>query len=156
MSERGLYQRDPCVCCERMSDMLYLKENNRMCDICKRGPVCFNCYRSQWLDPCVCVDCFDQTTLDQIIDVPKTPYEPKFYLPNIRPVCDTCESKHAEFICSCREVFCVDCIPICEKCNERYCNSCDIWSSDECGECGDPDFDGTQKNVYVWETIKTF
>lgn len=144
--QRPLYHRNPCICCGTTSDM-YLKENNRFCDICIKGPVCYDCYKGEWLKPCVCANCKKVTLVEEVsslkIDTKDDgKYVPRFYGPNIHPSCRTCGKKHAIASCDdCRDVYCDNCIKKCVKCEQTYCGWCDNWDENICERCGNPEFD---------------
>jgi hypothetical protein len=143
--ERSIWKRDPCVVCKSTYDMLRVDENNRICDICEKGPICYGCYKGEWLDPCVCKKCRETTPLTEIAKLSiDGKYKPRFYKPNIQPVCVFCTEKHATFSCNeCGEVQCDNCVGRCRDCNILLCGSCgpDVWSESQCIQCGDSDYD---------------
>lgn len=162
-SERSIWKRDPCACCERMSDMLRVNSNNRICDVCNKGPICYTCYctRGEWLDVCVCESCKDVPLAPELAKLKVSgTYEPRFYKPNIQPICSFCQKKHAKVCCrDCGELYCDHCIDFCDACQQHFCPSCDNWDDGACSRCGDPNFEDSGeidegKDLISWQHVK--
>ncbi len=156
---RSIHHRDLCVCCDRWKDM-YLEANNRICDSCEKGPVCFGCYKGEWLELCICANCREKTPLPEISGlIINGEYTPRFYKPNIQPICDLCDEKHATVCChDCSQVQCPDCVGTCEDCGILLCGNCTpmIWSESQCIQHGDPDYDPENDVNGDGEVGKTF
>ena len=157
-SDPPLYKRDNCVCCDRWTDMLRVDSNNRICDVCNEGPICFDCYckRGDWLDFCVCKACAEATPLAELgnLKISSETYKPRFYKPNIRPTCDLCDSQLVSVCClQCQQKICNKCLSTCDKCSDRFCDFCEEWSDTVCARCGDPEFDGVDwgKTMRTWD-----
>ena len=160
-AESSIYKRVVCVCCERWGDMLRVDSNNRICDVCNKGPICFCCYsrRGDWLDFFVCEDCANAAPLNELggLEIDKTKYKPRFFKPNIRPTCDFCEEEYAQFCClQCQQKICDKCFSTCEKCGDRFCEFCEEWSDAVCARCGDPKFIDPVTGIEKGDWGKTF
>jgi hypothetical protein len=158
---RGIWERTPCYSCGRLKDMLRVEENNRLCDICDKGPICYECYKGEWLEFCICERCEKKNTpLPEIAKLKiSKEYKPRFYKPNIQPLCDFCNKQHATARCNdCGQDQCLVCIGVCEHCDSLICSSCCEWGDDECATCGNPDFDDSEgergKEFTFWKDAR--
>lgn len=147
---RSKYQRDPCVCCGNMKDMLRHEPNNRICDICNKGPICWSCYAARddnYLAFCICENCKDEPIPEMAkLTLENHTYVPRFYKPNIQRLC-ICDEFFAIAQCvDCSEKLCEEeCLGECETCGVRICPSCAEWGNDECARCGLEGFDKTKR-----------
>lgn len=144
IEKRSVWDRVRCLNCDRWGDMLRMKANNRICDICNKGPFCFGCYKGDWLSPCICEKCAQTTPLPEIskLRISNDSYRPRFYKPNIQPLCSFCREAHGIVRCrDCRQYMCDECVGVCEVCDIDFCIDCSSWCETTCESCGNPEFD---------------
>jgi hypothetical protein len=144
VQERGLWERDACICCENMKDMLRVDSNNRICDVCNRGPVCYSCYKGEWLDVCVCKDCHQLSNGAPVEELTNLSlgdeYKARFYKANLREICGICDKRLEAYRCwDCNEKLCEECVGICDECKRHYCQWCDNHDESVCAKCRGPE-----------------
>lgn len=148
---RWLYHADPCLYCQYDRGMLRTTENNRICDICDGGPICYNCYEGKWNGPCICLRCKKD---GEKLGTADTSYVARYYLPNLQPICDFCQKEFAVMICfDCRQKYCDDCKGECDLCKAPLCSPCYDYNETRCVSCDDKPLETRGKDFIFWDIL---